>query len=187
MKSILLVLALLLVAQPAYSFDERSPSLGRLVLAGILTSRSHLWGHVEQANQLGVPIKTTFNSPERWKTDDLKKDLLIHGAGFRAQDKLTRRLQYSDIAKESNFSNAVYKIWYLLDGPQRQGQRTKGDINNMARRGGNKQLIQLSLIASILADLHKADNPDRKWDLGFWQSNNGAPGLLFIIHIKERR
>ncbi|MEE9354207.1 MAG: hypothetical protein V3U75_01320 [Methylococcaceae bacterium] len=156
-------------------------SLSKLALAGLLTTISHSLGHVGQGNRVGIPVKVNPNEfTETWHTRDKKKALKIHGAGFRAQDELTRQLGASSMPKEASLANAIYKAGYLL-GVAKQVTGVDDDIDHIGKNTGSKTPTQLSLIASILSDIHKSKHPDRKWDLGFWQSKNGAPGLRATI------
>lgn len=157
-------------------------SLSKIALAGLLSSAAHTLGHVEQGNMLGVKVKVNPSTlTETWDRKNPKKDLKMQGAGFRTQDDLLEKLGDSPITKEIGLVNAAYKLGYLLGLPQKLGAETKGDIDNIGKLTGSKAPTQLSLIASILSDIHKSKNPDRKWDLGFWQSKKGAPGLRLTI------
>ena len=156
-------------------------SLGKLALAGLITTISHSLGHVEQGNRVGIPVKVNpAKFTETWKTRDKRKDLKVHGAGFRTQDELTKRLGASSMSKEASIANAIYKAGYLL-GISKQMTGVDDDIDHIGKSAGSKTPTQLSLIASILSDIHKSKNPDRKWDVGFWQSKKGAPGLRLTI------
>ena len=157
-------------------------SLSKLALAGLLTSAAHTLGHVEQGNRLGVKVKVSPSSlNESWHTKTPKKNLKMQGAGFRTQDDLVGKLGDSPITKEIGLATAAYKLGYLLGLPQKLGAKTKGDIQNIGKITGSKTPTQLSLIASILSDIHKSKHPDREWDVGFWQSKEGAPGLRVTI------
>jgi hypothetical protein len=149
--------------------------LSDIILASLISIGGHPLGHIEEGQRQNVEVGLNVPSlTEHWNSDDRKKRLRINGAGFRAQDGLKN---YG--GKDVSLANGLYKLGYLAGLPQKMGVPTEGDINLMAKDLGNSRYVKGSLLASALADLHKNSNPDRKWDLDFWQSSEGIPGLAY--------
>lgn len=157
-------------------------TIGKMLLAYGLTTGIHPLGHVDEGRKLGVDVEIdpkTFS--EKWYTDDPRKAARIHGAGFRGQDSVAKHTDSSKfIGKDMRNANALYKIAYLLGSPKLFDAKTKGDftlLGDSLKDKGATKTMKAAVLLSAIADLHKAKNPKRPWDLDFIQSSTGAPGL----------
>lgn len=150
-----------------------------LLLAVAVTSGTHTLGHIEEGNK--QEVKVTLNPKElteSWSTPDRSKRMLIHGAGFRSQDALSRFTDSKKIGKSVSLANGLYKLGYLAKIPQRLGVNTLGDAPLIDKDTDNK-VASYSVLLSALSDLYKAKEPEANFGLEFWQSKKGAPGVKF--------
>lgn len=149
--------------------------LTALALSGLV---AHPQGHNIRGQELEVPVHVDYkNAVEQWDTPDRRKDVMIHGGGFRGQGLLAQLAQGSGKEDDVRYANAIYKLLYPLTMKNVTGNKSKGDIENMEQLSGNKQVGKL-LALSALLDIIQAQKPKRNWNVDF-DVIDGAPGLLY--------
>lgn len=148
---------------------------GDALLAALLTLGGHESGHEVEADRQNVPMGWD-NGLYFARTDDPGKLARIGGAGFRAGDGMTNALAGTRYERPARVVNALNKIGYAAFPESLQGG--EGDAAMINRTKGNNA-GQAALTVSALADLYKAYRPDQRWDLNYWQGEEGTPGLQF--------
>ena len=128
-------------------------------------------GHNNMADKLNEDIQ--FNDTQ-WTTPAQGNNLArIAGAGFENQDVINRAR--GDGAH--SLVNGLHKLSYVA--------RDRGDLKSIEKTKGRtaKSAAQAALFLSAVSDFHRAANPDRQWDVGYWQSNKGSPGLKLSMQF----
>jgi hypothetical protein len=159
-----------------------------LLLSFLLMFVGHELGHDLEASAQRVPIKWGLQSTGVvWtaRTSCPDKASRIAGSGFRAQDTVARLASGSRLEKSLRLVSAANKAAYLLvpSSIHRPSPTAHaiGDLRALQQyKPGPGQYF---LAASALADLYKAYRPDPAWDLGFWQADDGTPGLALNMRF----
>ena len=137
-------------------------------------------GHVQQGNNFNIDVKVKLEKfIETWQTNDRAEGLLMDGAGFRAQDALGKLTKNTKYYKTTRLFNGVYKIGYLCDSFKLFGVKARGDIRHMAEKSDSN--VKALIFISAAVDIYKINDSSAFWDLSFWQSRGGAPGLTGSI------
>lgn len=160
-------------------------SLTNLLAAMALSyGGAHPWGHISEANKMGVPGKVDYRhgvemyDQNAWNKLSPAEQARIHAAGFEGQQTFGNALSGSSMEDEMRLANALYKFGYAA-GIKPQG--TEGDLNYLEKLSGNRMTKSL-LGASAATDLLGVYDPKRKWDLNFI-APEGAPGLMFKMRF----
>lgn len=150
-------------------------TLQEFLQAYALVSGAHTAGHFNEASKQGLPISLdTKTFTENWGTPTSDRNAArMHGAGFEAQDNITRPMN----DKAINLANALYKALYA-SGVTLAGSNMKsdGDIGATTEKSGNKYTREL-VLASALSDLMKSQQSNPNMGLRF-HVTDGAPGLM---------
>jgi hypothetical protein len=160
--------------------------MSEILLAFLLMIAGHELGHDLEASTQRVPIKWRLQSTGVvWTamTNCPDKSSLIAGSGFRAQDTMARLASGSQLEKSLRLVSAANKAAYILipDSIHRPSPKALAYGDLRALQQYKPGAGPYFLAASALSDLYKAYRPDSTWDLGFWQADNGTPGLVLNI------
>jgi hypothetical protein len=158
------------------------------LLSFLLMFIGHELGHDHEASIQRVPMEWGLQSTGLvWAARTSCPDKLsrIAGSGFRAQDTVSRLASGSRLQKSIRLVSAANKIAYLLVPESIHRpidiELPMGDLNALLQFKPGASAYFLA--ASALSDLYKAYRPDPAWDLGFWQADNGTPGLVFKMRF----
>ena len=155
--------------------------LKELLLAWFFISGAHTIGHIQEGHDQRKPVSVK-GFAEHWNEGkDVNADSRIHGAGFRIQDKLGDMMDSTDMGQATHLANALYKIGFLSGSTRLVG--LDGDIENLKKNTGSPVNVFIGL--SALMDLYKVKNPQSSWQLNFWQSELGTPGLTFSFSLPD--
>lgn len=188
MKKTILIFMMIILSftNKSYSANESElTTLKKITLLSIINIGVHSFGHAQEGNFQNENITIDIrNFTEIWnerKTASDKTALLISGAGFRAQDAFVKFIANSNLSKINYLITGIYKLGYTLGFPQYigaiQGDQN-GDLEKIADINGRKN-IYMYLSISGIADIYKSIYYNDQWELYFWQSRNGIPGLNF--------
>lgn len=114
-----------------------------------------------------------------------RKEAIIAGAGFRGQQVAARLLEGKQLQRKYLVTSAFNKISYAVVPHGMQwfaAGKSGGDVATFERTRA-KLPAQIALYISGASDLWKAYNGQGigNWSLDFWQSENGAPGLILTM------
>lgn len=152
--------------------------LSKLILVGLFVTGVHTGGHLQQASDLGVRARLDIRTlTEIIKTDDPIKRRIIRGAGFNAQDVLSKHFKNTGLEDSYNLANAIYKIGYFVGAPKLFGLRVPDDLDKL----GNS--ARMGVMISALSDLHRFKDPQTLVNVDFWRSIDGVPGLVSTIRF----
>jgi hypothetical protein len=144
----------------------------------------HELGHLIEADYSGVPVEWSGGKLVAY-TDDREKLARLAGAGLVFQNLLGGMGSFlpveSGLARSIRVASALNRLGYVAFPESILGDG--GDVNTMddTKRGGD--FLKGALAISALADLYKAFKPDDRWDINFWQSPTGTPGLEFVYRL----
>lgn len=151
-----------------------------IVAAYLITSGAlHPYGHVAEGSKHEIPVRVNYRDlAESWDLNagDSRAQSDMLGGGFSMQDRVSRSMPEGKEAESLAIANAINKVLYM-GGAHKLGSGKRGDIERMKEESGNKR-VNLYVLASALADLDKARNPKRNWDLSF-TTVDGAPGMMY--------
>ena len=158
--------------------------ISKLLMAAALSGGvAHPEGHIQKAEEYGVPgrvdyssLSEQFNQGQWKKMLNKKREGDVQSAGFEAQKRLAKSLEGTELQDEVNLFNALYKALYAVGV---KPSKIEGDVKLIADSTHNKKEFVASLLAlSALADFDKYKRPDRKWDLSPEMLGSGY-GLKF--------
>jgi len=151
--------------------------LAETLLALGIVFGGHEMGHELEADRQNVPMSFDNKMIANIDTRDPKKLSRIVNAGFEGQDIITGALRGTQYSKPTSLASAINKIGYALVPDSIQGGT--GDVRMIEKTKGKtaRKAAQVSLFLSALSDMDRVRNPERNWDLGYWQSGQGTPGL----------
>jgi hypothetical protein len=166
--------------QPSLSgTGQTTPVLGLFLMLGV-----HELGHMIEADYSRVQLD--------WRggvliahTENREKLARLAGAGLVFQNFLGGMDSFlpveSGLARSVRVASALNRLGYVAfpESLLKDG----GDVKTLDNTGRGGDFLKGALVISALADLYKALNPDDRWDLNFWQSSKGTPGLLFVFRM----
>lgn len=124
-------------------------------------------------------LETRMITEPHYEKDPAKVNSEIHGGGLSMQGELGGALQ--DPAYDN--AEAIYKLLYLTGLQNRLGKNINGDIRNLERSSGNKNVDTLVAL-SALDDWRRSRNPDSNWRFDF-RTFDGAPGGMVSLRMKD--
>ena len=155
--------------------------LSSLLMAAPLVMGAHEGSHQAEADNQGTQMRWNKVQGEflpLWEAMDKgDKDKLarIANSGLIGQQEFVNRLPDGNLKKAALIMSSLGKISYAI---RPGGINGTGDVNTLqGAKGDNVSPVALGL--SGLADLYRAKNPGTKWSLGFAQTENGTPGLMY--------
>jgi len=150
--------------------------LAKLIAAYALTSGLHTAGHFNAANQNGENMRLDGLAETYVPRNEVNRARLS-GSGFKIQDDINGALSDTDLARQSNLANVLYKSAYLLNLPKTlSGNNLVDDFDGIDKSKG-KNYAREMLALSALSDLYRAYNPGST-RLSFDQSPSGTPLLM---------
>jgi len=158
------------------------------LIAALLISGGfvHPYGHVAEGSKRGVPMRVDYESfAEEWEEPENKNDAIsIHGAGFKAQDDVARRIDDPKAREAAYLANAILKGTYAMGLPDMiaKGMPKGGDYGKMTELSGNKY-TRKTLALSALMDLLNARNPDSNLSMGL-EVMPGSTAVGPVFHAR---
>jgi hypothetical protein len=144
---------------------------------------SHTLGHVVMADHYGVQLEVdAARFVEVWDFDATTPDRRdrIHNAGFVNQDRVRRHFVGTPLEQGVRLGDAVFKVLYVYGVHSGSVVPRVGDYRLTERDKGHTYGEEALLLSAAL-DILKAFKPDARWDMRFWQSSTGAPGLMLSL------
>lgn len=166
--------------QPSLSgMGQTTPVVGLFLMLGV-----HELGHMIEADYSGVRLDWSGGVLIA-HTNDNEKMSRLAGAGLVFQNFLGGMDSFlpveSGLARSIRIASALNRLGYVAFPQSLLGDG--GDVKTLDDTGRGGDFLRGALVISALADFYKAYNPDDRWDLNFWQSSKGAPGLLFVYRM----
>lgn len=164
---------------PITELEGTTHVFGFLLMFGV-----HELGHVLEAGNSGTPIRWADGKLLAY-TNDQEKLSRIAGAGLIYQNLLGGPYSFlpveSGLARSIRVASALNRLGYIAFPKSLLGDA--GDVDSLEKRGRGGDILKGSLVISALVDLYKAYKPDDSWDINFWQSSSGVPGLEFVYRM----
>ena len=154
------------------------------LLALMLLFGSHEAGHQLEADKQGVTLDWRYYRGVTATIQSRAPDKIaaIAGGGFVMQDELAAHYEGLPMYRQYRLLSAVSKLSYIIMPHSISNYKNGGDVH-LIRKYKGASMLEEALIISAIADIVKAYRPDSRWDVMYWQSRSGTPGLKIKVRM----